>query len=167
MKSLFRQISGVATNPSMCPDLDLKTRIIGFILSFIIGFVMMLGSIGQLFSLVLGGERWFAIWYTAGNIVCLSSSFFLMGPKRQCENMLNPVRATVSFVLFGSMAACVILALLGFSKILVLIAIGVQFCALIWYVLSYIPMGRTYCGQCIKGCLFGGAKEGPSEYEMI
>lgn len=167
MKDFIRQVSGVATNPSMCPDLDLKTRIIGFILSFIIGFVMMIGSIGQLFSLVLGGERWFAIWYTAGNIVCLSSSFFLMGPKKQCENMLNPVRATVSFVLGGSMIACVLLALLGFSKILVLVAIGVQFCALIWYVLSYIPYGRTACGNCLKGCLFGQRGATSSYSEMV
>ena len=167
MKDFIRQVSGVATNPSMCPDLDLKTRIIGFILSFIIGFVMMIGSIGQLFSLVLGGERWFAIWYTAGNIVCLSSSFFLMGPKKQCENMLNPVRAAVSFVLGGSMICCVLLALLGFSKLLVLIAIGVQFCALIWYVLSYIPYGRTYCGKCMKGCLFGQREVTSSYSEMV
>ena len=29
------------------------------------------------------------------------------------------------------------------------------------------PIKNTNCGQCIKGCLFGGAREGPSEYEMI
>lgn len=167
MKDFIRQVSGVASNPSLCPDLDLKTRILGFILSFIIGIIMMMGSIAQLFSLALGGQRWFAIWYTAGNIVCLSSSFFLMGPKRQCQNMLNPIRATVSLVLLGSMVSCLFLALLGFSKLIVLIAIGVQFCALIWYVLSYIPYGRTYCGKCIKGCLFGASEESPSYSEMV
>lgn len=167
MKDFIRQVSGVASNPSLCPDLDLKTRILGFILSFIIGVIMMMGSIAQLFSLALGGQRWFAIWYTAGNLVCLSSSFFLMGPKRQCQNMLNPVRATVSFVLLGSMVSCLLLALLGFSKLIVLISIGVQFCALIWYVLSYIPYGRTYCGKCIKGCLFGAKEESSSYSEMV
>ena len=112
MKDFIRQVSGVASNPSLCPDLDLKTRILGFILSFIIGIIMMMGSIAELFSLALGGQRWFAIWYTAGNIVCLSSSFFLMGPKRQCQNMLNPIRATVSLVLLGSMVSCLFLAFL-------------------------------------------------------
>ena len=167
MKNFISQISGVATNPSLCPDLDLKTRVIGFILSFIIGFVMMLGSIGQLFSLVIGGERWFAIWYTSGNLVCLSSSFFLMGPKKQCENMLNPIRATVSLVLLGSMIWCLVLALLGISKLIVLVAIGVQFCALIWYVLSYIPYGRTYCGKCVKGCMFGTNEETSTYSKMV
>ena len=159
MKDFVRQVSGFAPNPSMCPDLDLSTRIIGFVLSFIIGFIMMMGSIGQLFSLALGGQRWFAIWYTVGNVVCLSSSFFLMGPKKQCENMLKPIRATVSMILVGSMVFCLVTALLGFSKLIVLIGIGVQFCALIWYVLSYIPYGRTYCGKCMKNCLFGGAED--------
>ena len=78
-RTLYRSISGVASNPSMCPDLDLKTRIIGFIISFIIGIFMMISSISQLFTLALGGQKWFAIWYTAGNLVCLSSSFFFNG----------------------------------------------------------------------------------------
>ena len=56
MKNFISKISGVATNPSLCPDLELKTLVI--IHSFFHnGFVMMLGSIGQRFYLVLGGER--------------------------------------------------------------------------------------------------------------
>lgn len=164
MKDFVSQISGFSPNPSMCPDLDLKTRILGFIITLILGFIMMIGSVAQIFSLVLGGQAWFAMWFTVGNIVSLSSTFFLMGPKKQCENMLNPVRATVSFVLLGSMISTVVLALLGISKILILVSIGIQFCALTWYVLSYIPSGRTYCGRCLKSCLFGGSED---TYESI
>ena len=75
---------------------DLKTRIIGFIISFFLGIFMMISSISQLFTLALGGQRLFAIWYTCGNIVCLSSTFFLMGPKKQCENMMKPQRKCTS-----------------------------------------------------------------------
>lgn len=156
MKDFVSQLSGLSPNPSMCPDLDLQTRILGFIITLILGFIMMIGSVAQIFSLVLGGQAWFAMWFTVGNVVCLSSTFFLMGPKKQCENMLNPIRGTVSFVLLGSMITSVVLALLGISKMLILISIGIQFCALTWYVLSYIPQGRTYCGRCLKSCLFGG-----------
>ena len=159
----FKTVTNNFTNPSLCPDLDLKTRIVGFLLTFILGIVMMFGSIAQLFSLALGGQRWFAIWYTAGNIVSLSSSFFLMGPKKQCEMMMNPVRATVSIILGGSMIACVLLALLGFSKLLVLVAIGVQFCSLVWYVLSYIPQGREVCGGCLKRMIFGNSSSNSDE----
>ena len=41
MKSFIRQVSGVASNPSLCPDLDLQTRIIGFIISFILSALLM------------------------------------------------------------------------------------------------------------------------------
>ena len=47
-KSLYQTITGVSSNTSLCPDLDLKTRIIGFIISFVIGIFMMISSISQL-----------------------------------------------------------------------------------------------------------------------
>lgn len=152
ISSKIQSITSSVSNSSMCPELDLKTRVIGFVLTFILGIVMMFGSIAQLFSLVLGGQRWFAMWYTAGNVVALSSTFFLMGPKKQCEIMLNPVRATISILLVVSMVLCVIFALLGFSKIIVLVGVIIQFCCLIWYVLSYIPYGRDFCFNCLKRC---------------
>ena len=152
-KSLYISISGVASNPSMCPDLDIKTRIIGFILSFIIGVFMMISSISQLTTLALGGQRWFAFWYTSGNCVCLSSTFFLMGPKKQCENMMKPQRKCTSLILFSSMITCLIMAFAGVSKLIVLVAIAIQFMALIWYVLSYVPGGQRMCSGCIKSTI--------------
>ena len=149
-KSLYHSITGVSSNTSMCPDLDLKTRIIGFIISFVIGIFMMISSISQLFTLALGGQRWFAVWYTCGNCVCLSSTFFLMGPKKQCELMMKPARKLTSMVLFGSMLACLFMAFAGISKIIIMIAIIIQFLALLWYVLSYIPGAQNLCSSCIK-----------------
>ena len=164
-KTFYRKISGAASNPSCCPDLDLKTRIIGFILSFIVGIFMMISSISQLFTLALGGQRYFAIWYTCGNIVCLSSTFFLMGPKKQCENMMKPERKLTSLVLFSSMAACLIMAFSGVSKLIVLIAIVIQFMSLVWYVLSYIPGGQRLCSGCIRRTVTG--KTDGSYTEMV
>ena len=149
-KSLYQTITGVSSNTSLCPDLDLKTRIIGFIISFVIGIFMMISSISQLFTLALGGQRWFAIWYTCGNCVCLSSTFFLMGPKKQCELMMKPARKFTSIVLFGSMITCLFMAFSGISKIIIMIAIIIQFLALLWYVLSYIPGAQSLCSSCIK-----------------
>ena len=164
-KSLYRSISGAASNPSMCPDLDIKTRIIGFIISFIVGIFMMISSISQLLTLALGGQRWFAVWYTCGNIVCLSSTFFLMGPKKQCENMMKPQRKCTSLVLFLSMTACLFMAFAGVSKLIILVAIAIQFMALIWYVLSYIPGAQKLCSGCIKNTIIG--KQEDSYTEMV
>ena len=164
-KSLYRSVSGVASNPSMCPDLDIKTRIIGFIISFIVGIFMMISSISQLLTLALGGQRWFAVWYTCGNIVCLSSTFFLMGPKKQCENMMKPQRKCTSLILFLSMTACLFMAFAGVSKLIILVAIAIQFMALIWYVLSYIPGAQKLCSGCIKNTIIG--KQEDSYTEMV
>ena len=76
MKNFVQNISGLSKNNSLCPELDLKTRVIGFFISCLIGIIMMIGSIYQLYTLSFGGQRFFAIWYTLGNIVALSSTFF-------------------------------------------------------------------------------------------
>ena len=149
-KSLYQTITGVSSNNSLCPDLDFKTRIIGFIISFIAGIFMMISSISQLFTLALGGQRWFAVWYTLGNCVCLSSTFFLMGPKKQCDNMMKPERKLTSYVLFLSMILSLVLAFTGISKFIIMITIIIQFLSLIWYVLSYIPGAQKLCSACIK-----------------
>ena len=165
-KSLYQTITGVSSNNSLCPDLDLKTRIIGFVISFIVGIFMMISSVSQLFTLALGGQKWFAVWYTLGNCVCLSSSFFLMGPKKQCEYMMKPSRKITTIILFISMITCLIMAFTGISKIIVLIAIIVQFLALLWYVLSYIPGAQSLCSSCIKSQISSKLQSSGSYTEM-
>ena len=164
-RTFYKTISVASTNSSMCPDLDLRTRILGFIISFIIGIFMMLSSISQLITLALGGQRWFAFWYTCGNGVCLSSTFFLMGPKKQCENMMKPQRKKTSLLLFLSMAACLLMAFMGISKLIIMIAICLQFIVLLWYVLSYIPGAQKLCAGCVKRSITG--KEEGSYQEMV
>ena len=173
MRNIMQNISSMTTNSSMCPDLDFKTRILGFLLTFIIGVIMMIGSIKQLFTIAFSGQRFFAVWYSLGNIVCIASTFFLTGPKKQCEKIIEPTRFKTSIVLFGSIICSLIFGIFGFSKILVLLTVAIQFCALIWYVLSYVPMGRTYCGKCLKNIMFRNEKinsnsiNTDSEYNMI
>ena len=165
-KSLYQTITGVSSNNSLCPDLDFKTRIIGFIISFIIGIFMMISSVSQLLTLALGGQRWFAVWYTLGNCVCLSSTFFLMGPKKQCENMMKPERKLTSMILFISMALCLILAFTGVSKLIIMLFIIIQFISLLWYVLSYIPGAQKLCSSCVKSRISRGGTDNNSYTEM-
>ena len=165
-RALYNTITGVSSNSSMCPDLDFKTRIIGFVISFVLGIFMMISSISQLFTLALGGQRWFAIWYTCGNCVCLSSTFFLMGPKKQCDNMMKPERKLTSMVLFISMALCLFMAFTGTSKLLIMLIIIVQFLALVWYALSYIPGAQRLCSSCIKSRISRDSNDNGSYTEM-
>merc|ERR1711935_969327 len=71
----------------------------------------------------------FAVIYTLGNLVSLCSTGFLIGPKRQFKQMFQAKRAQATLAYIVMM-------------VLVLIFIFMQWCALIWYVASYIPYGR-------------------------
>jgi hypothetical protein len=65
-------IGNTATKDSCCPELSWKTRIIGFIICFLVGMALIIMSIGQIFG-VLVGSTTFALFWTLGNIVTLSS----------------------------------------------------------------------------------------------
>ena len=66
-------IGQVAENNSCCNKCDLKTRMIGFIITFLLGFILQIMSFGALGGVILGQAHWFAFLYTAGNIASISS----------------------------------------------------------------------------------------------
>ncbi len=70
----MQEFVGVVTNQngSCCPELDLKTRIIGFVITFIIGLAITIMSMFSLPSALLGSPT-FAILYTCGNITSICS----------------------------------------------------------------------------------------------
>ena len=66
-------IGGVVENNSCCSKCDLKTRMIGFFVTFFMGICLLFMSFGALGGLFLGNVGWFAFLYTAGNIASISS----------------------------------------------------------------------------------------------
>lgn len=91
----------------------------------------------------------FAFKYTFGNLLSLGSGAFLVGPQKQCRDMLQPERRTASFVyivtLFGTLGCVFVLK----QQLLSFFFVVVQFAALTWYMLSYVPYGQT----CLKKLL--------------
>ena len=68
----MRDLVSVVRNDSCCPDLDIKTRMIGFIVCFILGIAITILS----FPMILGGitgSPMFVVLYTLGNITSISS----------------------------------------------------------------------------------------------
>jgi hypothetical protein len=84
-------------------------------------------------------------------MVNVRRSAFLVGFKKQIENMFDEKRRTTTFVFLGMTVATVVSALWIKFFLLVLVCVFVQFCAYIWYTASYIPYGR----ECLSGCLKG------------
>ncbi|OMP02244.1 Vesicle transport protein, Got1/SFT2-like protein [Corchorus olitorius] len=84
----------------------------------------------------------FALLFTLGNVLAVGSTAFLMGPEQQLRMMFDPVRVYATAIYIGFVVLALICALWIQSKILTLLAIICEICALIWYCLSYIPFAR-------------------------
>uniref|UniRef100_A0A7N0R915 Vesicle transport protein n=1 Tax=Kalanchoe fedtschenkoi TaxID=63787 RepID=A0A7N0R915_KALFE len=61
--------------------------------------------------------------------------------------MFDPVRMYASLLYIGSVVVALIFALWIHNKILTIVAIICEICALIWYSLSYIPFARRVVSQ--------------------
>ena len=95
----------------------------------------------------------FAVMYTFGNIFGITSTFFLVGPLKQIKNMCNPNRLIATIVFLASMGMTLFSALYLKSAILVILFVIIQFLALFWYTLSYIPGGRSCFKSCCKNAV--------------
>ncbi|XP_030941250.1 vesicle transport protein SFT2B isoform X2 [Quercus lobata] len=94
----------------------------------------------------------FGMTFTMGNLLSLGSTAFLIGPKRQVTMMLDPVRIYATALYLASMIIALFCALYVHNKLLTLLAIILEFGALIWYSLSYIPFARSMVSKVMVAC---------------
>uniref|UniRef100_A0A8C8BL48 Vesicle transport protein n=1 Tax=Otus sunia TaxID=257818 RepID=A0A8C8BL48_9STRI len=128
------------------------TRVKGFVACFAIGCLCsLLGSC--LVWVPKKGLVLFAVFYTLGNIASIGSTLFLMGPMKQLKRMFEPTRLIATIV----MLLCLILTLCSAfwwrKKGLVLLFCILQFFALAWYSISFIPFARDAVKKCVSVCL--------------
>lgn len=80
----------------------------------------------------------------------------------QLKKMFKKTRVVVTIVFLGAMIATLLVAFLmpetpekanPTKRLLIMSLIIVQFCAYIWYSLSYIPFGRALAKKCCKKCV--------------
>lgn len=135
---------------SICPSLTYKQRMYGFGICFVLGWFLEFLSILTLSEIRTNPGR-FALTYTLGSIVALASTCFLWGPMRQLKKMFKPIRAGATILYLLSMILTLYLAFSHAPTMSVLLAILLQFLAMVWYVLSYIPYAR----RAIRNCLCG------------
>jgi Got1/Sft2-like family len=105
-------------------------------------------------ELVEGRPVPFALNYSFGNLLSLCSMTFLCGPQKQFKNMFDEKRKFTSITYLSCLVAtlaCVVIPFPGFLRLLLLVLLVLaQFCAAVWYSLSYIPFGRRWALKCIK-----------------
>ncbi len=140
---------------SICPPCTYQTRIYGCLGCFALGFVISLGSVVRLMTLLKGNPVPFATMYTSGNIVSLCATCFLYGPWSQAKRMFASTRFAATCIYFGFMATTLSLAFyphdIPLRALLIVLSILCQFFALFWYTLSYIPYARDLTLSCLKG----------------
>lgn len=117
-----------------------KTRLLGFATMAALGWI---SNVIGLSWLAAGDMKMFAIQFCIGSIVSIAATCFLFGPCAQIKRMFEPVRAGATIVYLLSIAATIIVAVKVGQFIPILLCVLVQFCAYIYYCLSYIPYGRA------------------------
>lgn len=156
-----------------CTNLTYKQRMLGFSICFALGTILSLSALNSLGGLLLGNPGPFAFKYTAGNLLAIGSSSFLVGPSKQCRDMLSPERRFVgplepstfvksdvthhpldgcsmaSLVYLGTLVGTLISVFVIKVQLLSFALVICQFIALTWYMLSYVPYGQ----QCLRRTL--------------
>ncbi|XP_020223017.1 vesicle transport protein SFT2B [Cajanus cajan] len=127
--------------------LSTTQRLYGFAICFAAGLTCTLLSMLVFFKPIK-----FAITFTLGNLLSLGSTAFLIGPKRQVTMMLDPVRIYATAIYVASMIIALFCALYVHNKLLTLLALILEFGALVWYSLSYIPFARSMVSKIMVSC---------------
>ena len=127
-------MGGGEDSEPMCPEMSYTNRMYGFASCFVIGWCI---SALAVFAISSGNAGDFAALYTLGNLCAMSSTGFLIGPKRQCKNMWKPVRIVATCMYLGMIGVTlgVAFGLEGEPGAvpLVLLCVAIQCCAAIWY----------------------------------
>merc|ERR1711892_370235 len=135
-------------------SLSWSTRVKGFSICFGIGVLMaVLGSV----MLAMGPLGWnlkmFAVLYTLGNLTTLGSTVFLMGPAKQFKSMFQQTRLIATVVMLVSLILTLCAAFWWKKNLLAFLFVIIQFLAMTWYCLSYIPYARDAVIKCFDGVI--------------
>ena len=123
----------------ICPSLSMQQRVIGWVCCIAFGALL-----STLSFVVLFKHQYveFGILNTLANVFVLSSSLFLAGPKKQAKKMFAETRWIATSVYLLTMIMTFVCALAIKSPGLTIVSVIIQYLAMIWYGLSYIPYAR-------------------------
>jgi len=113
-------------------------RLLGFLVSFSMG--MLLSLMAPMYIL---RPIKLATSLSLGNLLSIGSMMFLVGPTKQCASMMDSSRWVATSVYLASLVLTLLAAFLLKSRLICLVCIIIQYGALIWYSLSYIPYGQA------------------------
>ena len=144
----------------LCPKLTYAQRLAGYCACLGVSFALSLGSWTRLVALVHGEPVGFVAFYTLSNVVGIGGSMFLSGPAGQCRKMWDkerwPASAMYLLSIVATLFVCFYRGIPDRYRVGVIVAmLFVQWCAMLYFVVSFIPCAKEYC------CLI--CREGPRD----
>jgi hypothetical protein len=153
--NLLGSVPGMEEENEICPTLTYKQRIIGFVCCFALAII--LGIISWI-SLFNGDIPVFAIIFTCSSLTSVASSLFLTGPMKQLKKMFEESRWIATLVFLVSMVMTLISAFVIKIPALCVVFCIIQYLAMLWYTISFIPFARTAVKNIAASiCCRGGA----------
>lgn len=137
---------------SCLPSLTYRERLIAFAVTFGLGLLIDLISIGSIFGLFLGNPVRYAMSLTLGNVLSIAASGFLLGFKRQAKGAFEPKRRVSAIIFIVSMVMTLVSVFYIKYPLVILIFVISQIVSYIWYITSYIPWGRKILLGCLSCC---------------
>lgn len=132
-------------------SLSWDTRIKGFLLCFILGIIISIfASLALFFN---KGLTLFVLFYTIGNVVSMISTCFLMGPVKQVKKMFAETRIFATILVLVMMVLSLVAAIHFRNAGLALLFMILQWLAMTWYSISYIPYARDAVKKTFEACI--------------
>lgn len=132
----------------ICPSLTFQQRIYGFASTLAFGMIL-----GVLSWMAAFKRDWtlFALLVSASNVTAIGGSCFLAGPKKQVTKMFEETRIIATGVYLVAIVLTIVSAVALHSPPACIVCCIIQYLAMIWYGLSYIPFARNAVKACFKG----------------
>jgi len=108
---------------------------LGALVCFVLVFV--------LWPIMMAKPKKFAILWSLGSALFLTSWAAMMGPMTYAQHLISAPRLPFTAAYFGSIGLTLYFSLGLGSTILTLIAAIFQLACLLWYLVSYFPMGSS------------------------
>ncbi|KAL0936618.1 uncharacterized protein CTRU02_208833 [Colletotrichum truncatum] len=96
-----------------------------------------------LFPVLSLRPRKFVILWTLGSLLFLASFAAVMGPMAYARHLISGPRLPFTAAYFGSLGLSLYFSLALHSTFLTLISALIQLACLVWYLVSYFPMGSS------------------------
>ena len=122
-----------------CPNISFTMKLLSFLICLVLGFTLTAFSIIQL-TYPIAHYRTFSLWYSLSNLIWLISTFILIGPKENYTKLLSEELYTKSIILSGFVILAFLIGILTSSKGINLFFDFLQFCSLLVFVYTYIPV---------------------------